>query len=111
MYLTSTLPRPQHTTATTMAAVPLPVLAVGSSVWRATKESYRLAAGCHPPTSSRHFYYRLTHVTAISQSAFNQAIGAGEDELGGWWAIPLVAWLAISGLVLAGCKPRLEEYR
>jgi len=53
----------------------------------------------------------LSHVTEINQDAFNKAISDGEHQLGGWSFIPALAWLVIAALVLAGCKPRLAEYR
>jgi hypothetical protein len=54
----------------------------------------------------------LVALTAINQRAFNQAISAGQQGLTGWAGpIPAVAVILIAGLVLAGVRPRLAEYK
>jgi hypothetical protein len=47
----------------------------------------------------------------INQNGFTGAVDAGHDDLTGWTVIPLVAMLAIIGLVLVGIRPRLAEYQ
>jgi len=48
----------------------------------------------------------------INQRAFGTAMRDGNDELDGWtWLIPGVGALLVVGLVVAGTRPRLAEYR
>jgi hypothetical protein len=54
----------------------------------------------------------LDALIAINQHAFDTAIAAGEDALGGWTSgisYGLCALLAMA--VLLGVRPRLAEYR
>jgi len=50
-------------------------------------------------------------VIDINVNAFNQAIKDGLHALDGWTVIPAVAGLAVLGLLLAGLRGRLAEYR
>ncbi|MFC0435400.1 hypothetical protein [Kutzneria buriramensis] len=54
----------------------------------------------------------LKSVIDINQRAFDAAIGDGDGRLTGWtWQLPALAALLVAGLVVAGCWPRLAEYR
>jgi hypothetical protein len=54
----------------------------------------------------------LSSVIAINSAAFADAIQAGQgDTATGNLAIPLVGAVLLAGLVLAGVRPRLAEYR
>jgi hypothetical protein len=54
----------------------------------------------------------LSDVIAINQRAFNQAISQSHGESNGLTSlIPGLAVILITGLVLAGVRPRLAEYR
>jgi hypothetical protein len=50
-------------------------------------------------------------VININLTAFNQAIKNGTDALDGWTIIPVLAGLAVLGLLLLGLRGRLAEYR
>ncbi|GAA2428937.1 hypothetical protein GCM10010191_47680 [Actinomadura vinacea] len=53
----------------------------------------------------------LVRQTAVHRAAFDEAIGAADGGLRGWTVLPPVAALVIAGLVLAGVRPRLAEFR
>lgn len=54
----------------------------------------------------------LAALIAINQRAFNGAISTGQQGVNGWTGlIPAVAVILVTGLVLAGVRPRLAEYR
>lgn len=53
----------------------------------------------------------LVSLIKIHQDAFNNAIKDGDGELSGWsWGLPVAA-IVLAGLVLAGVRPRLSEFR
>lgn len=53
----------------------------------------------------------LTGWIRINQDAFDGAVRAGRDDLAGWTVIPVVLVVAVAGLIIAGIRPRLAEYR
>lgn len=54
----------------------------------------------------------LRSVIDINQRAFDAAVSDGAGRLAGWtWQLPALAALLVVGLVVAGCWPRLAEYR
>jgi hypothetical protein len=53
----------------------------------------------------------LVSLTAIHQSAFQDAIHAGDKGLGGWSAGLPAAAVLIAVLVIIGVRPRLSEFR
>ncbi|XVQ11234.1 hypothetical protein ACQP1W_01285 [Spirillospora sp. CA-255316] len=53
----------------------------------------------------------LVRQAAVHRAAFDDAIRSADGGLRGWTALPPVAALAIAGLVLAGVRPRLAEFR
>jgi hypothetical protein len=54
----------------------------------------------------------LSSVIAINSAAFSDAVQAGQGDTGdGNLAIPVAVAALIAGLVLAGLRPRLAEYR
>jgi hypothetical protein len=53
----------------------------------------------------------LTALTAINQTAFDQAVSDGERDLDGWAVKLAIAAAAIAGLTLLGIRRRLAEYR
>jgi hypothetical protein len=54
----------------------------------------------------------LSSVIAINAAAFADAIQAGQGDSGAWnVAVPAVGAVLLAGLVLAGVRPRLAEYR
>jgi hypothetical protein len=53
----------------------------------------------------------LGSLIKIHRDAFYRAIDDGEGELSGWsWGLPVAA-IVLAGLVLAGVRPRLSEFR
>jgi hypothetical protein len=67
------------------------------------------------PGDSNFLYDRydqaLGRFIGINQTAFDDAVRAGEQNLSGWRWLPAGVLLAIVGLVLLGMRPRLAEYR
>jgi len=54
----------------------------------------------------------LSSVIAINSGAFAAAIQAGQGDTAGWnLAFPVLGAALLAGLVLAGVRPRLAEYR
>jgi hypothetical protein len=53
----------------------------------------------------------LTAVTAINQTAFDQAISAGNHELDGWYLKLAIGAAAVALLTFLGVRRRLAEYR
>ncbi|MCW2915025.1 MAG: hypothetical protein JWN52_3093 [Actinomycetia bacterium] len=53
----------------------------------------------------------LQLLITINQGAFDSAIHDGEQALTGWTLLPPLSVILIAGLVLAGIRPRLAEYR
>ncbi|GAA2621738.1 hypothetical protein SMC26_33115 [Actinomadura fulvescens] len=53
----------------------------------------------------------LVRLAEAHRAAFDQAIRDGDGGLGGWNVIPVGAAVVIAGLVLAGVRPRLAEFR
>jgi hypothetical protein len=54
---------------------------------------------------------RLTRLIEEHQEEFDQAIKAGDDGLRRWDVLPPAAVLVVAGLILAGVRPRLAEFR
>jgi hypothetical protein len=53
----------------------------------------------------------LTKLIGIHQGIFDGAIRDGDGELNGWdWGLPATAAI-LAGLILAGVRPRLKEFR
>jgi hypothetical protein len=69
----------------------------------------------YAPGNSNHDFgvydQALSSVIAINQKAFDQAISDGEGGLNGWTYVPPIGVVLLIGLVLAGVRPRLAEYR
>ncbi|MFC5181477.1 hypothetical protein [Actinomadura harenae] len=57
------------------------------------------------------FDQAMARVIAVNQDQFTANIRSGADVLSGWTVVPPAAALVIIGLVLAGLRPRLAEYR
>jgi hypothetical protein len=56
--------------------------------------------------------HALVTLIAINQRGFTGAIGAAERRGTGWnGPIPAAAAVLIAGLIVAGVRPRLAEYR
>jgi hypothetical protein len=54
----------------------------------------------------------LSSVIAINSAAFTDAIAAGQGDAAIWnFAFPVAGAVLLAGLVLAGVRPRLAEYR
>ncbi|MFI0448171.1 hypothetical protein [Actinomadura sp. 6N118] len=53
----------------------------------------------------------LERLSAAHRDAFGQAIKDGDGGLGGWNLIPVGTAVVIAGLILAGVRPRLAEFR
>ena len=54
----------------------------------------------------------LVTLVAINQRAFSAAIGAAQHDATGWnGPIPAAAAVLIAGLIVAGVRPRLAEYK
>jgi hypothetical protein len=54
----------------------------------------------------------LTALIAVNQRAFTAAVAAGQGDAAGWdGLIPAAGAALIAGLVIAGARPRLAEYR
>ncbi|GAA4139108.1 hypothetical protein [Actinomadura keratinilytica] len=54
---------------------------------------------------------QLTLLIQAHRDEFDRAVRAGDDGLGGWDVLPPAAALAVAGLILAGVRPRLAEFR
>jgi hypothetical protein len=53
----------------------------------------------------------LNKLIKIHDDAFNEAVRKGDEGTKGWEVVPPVAGLVLIGLLLAGVRPRLAEYR
>ena len=63
-------------------------------------------------TAFNAFEADLSSVIAINDAAFTDAIQAGQGDAAVWnYALPVVGVVLLAGLVLAGVRPRLTEYR
>jgi hypothetical protein len=81
---------------------------------RNLEEAIRFSTSVNPGDSNYAFNQYGDALNAwirVNQTAFDDTIRAGEQELGGWAFIPGIGALLAIALLLMGIRPRLAEYR